>query len=90
MNENNRLPLSVFLLLGLALMSPAQTLPTTILLPGDVFDGQGGPFLANRVYTSLGGFRVPAGETLTIQPGAIIKFGFIPGLVFTVLCRLIT
>ena len=52
----------------------AQNLPVQFL-PANVFDGQGGPLLANRVYVRAGMLTVPFNRTLTIQPGAIIKFG---------------
>ena len=42
-------------------------------LTGLVFDGSGGPLLSGTVYHT-GGFTVPAGQTLTVQPGAIVKF----------------
>ena len=46
-----------------------------IPLSGNVFDGAGGPLLASRVYHASS-ITVPAGETLTVQPGAIVKFAF--------------
>ncbi len=56
-----------------------------IRLTGDIYDTKGGPFVAPNVYViaSTGGSccgRVPAGKTLTIQKGAIVKFGSLIGL----------
>ena len=51
----------------ISLSIPAQT-----ALSGNVYDGQGGPLLAGQVYTTVG-FTVPAGQTLTVQPGAVVK-----------------
>ncbi|MBK8096558.1 MAG: hypothetical protein IPK26_05590 [Planctomycetes bacterium] len=53
---------------------------TPILLNGNVFDGAGGPLLGGNVYHIVGssgacGITVPGGQTLTIQPGAIVKVG---------------
>ncbi len=52
---------------------------STIQLSGQVYDGKGGPLLRGKVYwaknTSRGsGIAIPKGKTLTIQPGAILKF----------------
>lgn len=44
-------------------------------LAGNVSDGAGGPLLAGVVYHASGAVTVPAGLTLTAQPGAIVKFG---------------
>lgn len=44
-------------------------------LSGNVSDGAGGPLQAGVVYHALGGFAVPAGATLTVAAGAIVKFG---------------
>ncbi len=54
------------------LAAQAQVIPVS----GQLWDGNGGPFLAGKVYhVSLAGsgISVPAGRTLTIQPGAIVK-----------------
>lgn len=40
-----------------------------------VYDGNGGPWLAGHTYLILGFTSVPVGQTLTIQPGAVVKFG---------------
>lgn len=74
--------LSLILSLGLASLLvagslSAQTAPV-VALNGGIYDGNGGPFVAGTVYhiVSNGGGccgSVPAGQTLTIQPGAIVK-----------------
>ena len=47
-----------------------------ISLSGNVFDGGGGgPLLSGQVYLSASSFSVPVGQTLTVQSGAIVKFG---------------
>jgi hypothetical protein len=43
-------------------------------LSGNVFDGGGGPLVGGTVYHATGQIVVPAGQTLTIPPGVIIKF----------------
>ncbi|MBL8767610.1 MAG: hypothetical protein JNL94_09615 [Planctomycetes bacterium] len=43
-------------------------------LSGAVFDGSGGPLTTGTVYHVSGSMNVPVGKTLTIQPGAIVKF----------------
>jgi len=53
-----------------------------VLLSGNVSDGAGGPLRAGVVYHALTGFAVPSGATLTVAPGAIIKFG--PGTLLDV------
>jgi hypothetical protein len=61
----------------LAASLPAQFFncgATCHILSGNVYDGAGGPFLTGHVYLCNGGLTVPAGQTLSIQPGAIIKF----------------
>ncbi|MFG0320515.1 MAG: hypothetical protein ACF8XB_24805, partial [Planctomycetota bacterium JB042] len=40
----------------------------------DVSDGSGGPWLTGHVYLVMAAITVPAGQTLTVQPGAIVKF----------------
>ncbi len=47
----------------------------TICLSGDVFDGQDGPLLANKVYVVVGTVQVPDGTTLSVN-GATVKFLF--------------
>lgn len=63
----------------LALLFATATLlaPTALsqtALSGNVFDGAGGPLLAGQTYTIAASIAVPAGQTLTIQPGAILRF----------------
>ena len=41
--------------------------------PTDVSDGNGGPWLTGHVYLLQATVTVPFGQTLTIQPGAIVK-----------------
>ncbi len=66
--------LGAFLLCCSALSAQAPV----IHINGSVWDGQGGPFVAGTVYhiISNGGgccMNVPAGRTLTIQKGAMVK-----------------
>jgi hypothetical protein len=44
-------------------------------LSGNVHNGAGGPLQAGVVYHVLGAITVPAGTTLTVAAGAIVKFG---------------
>lgn len=44
-------------------------------LSGSVYDGNGGPLLAGAVYDVVGNVDVPVGQTLTVQPGATLRFG---------------
>jgi hypothetical protein len=46
-----------------------------ILLSGNVSDSTTGPLLSGQVYLTTNSLSVPAGETLTLQPGAILKLG---------------
>lgn len=50
----------------------AATATAQIPLSGSVADGAGGPLLTGVVYHASW-FQVPAGQTLTVQPGAIVK-----------------
>ena len=45
-------------------------------ISGPLFDASTGPLLSGVVYHVTGDISVPGGQTLTIQPGAIVKFGF--------------
>jgi hypothetical protein len=45
----------------------------SVELKGDLYDGNGGPLTAGTYYINSE-VRVPADRTLTIQPGAILKF----------------
>lgn len=58
-----------------------------VLLSGNVADGAGGPLQTGVVYHALGGFTVPLGATLTVAPGAIVKFG--PGTLLDVFGTLV-
>ncbi|MCB9834065.1 MAG: right-handed parallel beta-helix repeat-containing protein, partial [Planctomycetes bacterium] len=62
----------VRLVLVLALLG----LPALAQIPlsGFVSDGAGGPLLGGNVYTVATTVTVPFGQTLTVQPGAIVKF----------------
>ncbi|MCB9492262.1 MAG: hypothetical protein H6674_09395 [Dehalococcoidia bacterium] len=46
----------------------------TFTQTGNVYDGNGGPWLTGHVYLLKALQTVPSGQTLTIQPGAIVKF----------------
>lgn len=48
---------------------------------GTIYDGMGGPLLSGTVYHTTAHLTVPGGQTLTVQPGAIVKFD---GHLFTV------
>ena len=48
---------------------------------GSIRDGAGGPLLSGVVYHTTGNLSVSAGQTLTVQAGAIVKFS---GHLFTV------
>jgi hypothetical protein len=63
-----------FLLLLVCLCAGAPR-AQVVNLGGNVSDGAGGPLQAGVVYHALGGFAVPAGATLTVAAGAIVKFG---------------
>ena len=62
----------------LLLFAGASSAQTT--LSGPVYDGNGGPLLSATVYLATGDLNVPAGQTLTVQPGAIVKFSAGRGL----------
>jgi parallel beta-helix repeat protein len=61
---------------GLALPAAAQA---PIPISGTISDGSGGPLLAGQVYHAVGSLSVATGTTLTIQPGAIVKFSLSTG-----------
>jgi hypothetical protein len=54
-------------------MSLATAAIAQIPLNGSVYDGHGGPLLAGNVYHCTGDLAIPAGQTLTIERGAIVK-----------------
>ena len=68
------MPLSLRFTALLVFVSPAVAQQP---VSGDIFDGQGGPLLSGVVYHATGNLAVPAGETLTIEPGAILKLSLI-------------
>lgn len=53
----------------------STTAAAQINLSGNVFDGSGGPLVSGNVYVVTGSITVPTGMTLTVQAGAIVKFG---------------
>ena len=55
---------------SLVAQADAQT-----VLSGNVSDGTTGPLLTGQVYVTGANLTVPTGQTLTIQPGAVLKFG---------------
>lgn len=63
----------------LPLLASATALAQTpILINGPIWDGNGGPLVTGSVYHVVGGpghcgISVPTGQTLTVQPGAIVK-----------------
>lgn len=59
-------------LLALSLIVCGAPASAQVPLSGPIWDGSGGPLAAGVVYHSTG-FTVPAGRTLTIQPGAVVK-----------------
>ncbi|MEM7308429.1 MAG: right-handed parallel beta-helix repeat-containing protein [Planctomycetota bacterium] len=63
---------TIFLLAAHAALAGAASAQVTI--SGNVFDGNGGPLLSGVVYHAQSKLVVPAGETLTVHPGAILKF----------------
>jgi hypothetical protein len=63
--------LSIGCLTVAAAAARAQYVP----LGGNVYDGAGGPLLSGTVYHAVNHLAVPDGKTLTVEPGAILKFG---------------
>jgi hypothetical protein len=57
------------------LLSALIPLSAQVPIGGFVYDGNGGPLLAGVVYHAINPISVPAGQTLTIQVGAVVKFG---------------
>ncbi len=62
--------------LALALTLLAGGAAAQVPIGGNVSDSTTGPLLAGTVYHTTSSLTVPLGETLTVQPGAIVKFGF--------------
>ncbi|QDV05391.1 hypothetical protein Poly30_08880 [Planctomycetes bacterium Poly30] len=54
----------------------AGSLHAQVDLSGNLSDSTTGALLSGTVYHATGSIRVPTGATLTIQPGAIVKFAF--------------
>jgi len=65
----------------LAVIALASLASAQVALSGNVFDGSGGPLLSGTVYHAAS-ITVPAGQTLTVQAGAVVKFN--PGQRWTV------
>jgi hypothetical protein len=63
---------SLIALGALALGAPA--VHAQVVISGALSDSTTGPLLAGTVYHATGSISVPLGQTLTIQPGAIVKF----------------
>ncbi|MEM9378543.1 MAG: hypothetical protein AAGB93_01245 [Planctomycetota bacterium] len=59
---------------GLLLVATPAAAQVTI--SGALSDTTTGPLVSGTVYHTTGSIQVPPGSTLTIQPGAIVKFGF--------------
>ncbi len=59
--------------LGGALLGSSLLAQTPI--SGSLYDGNGGPLLAGTVYHATSSLSVPANQTLTVQAGAVVKFG---------------
>ncbi len=61
-------------LLALSLFAPLAPLAVgQTPIGGNVFDGGGGPLLADNVYYSTSHIVIPPGQTLTIQQGVTLK-----------------
>lgn len=56
------------------LLTLAGSAAAQVSISGAVYDGNGGPLLAGTVYHAQTKLDVPAGQTLTVQPGAVVKF----------------
>lgn len=69
MFRSHRLPA----LAALFVLSSGATAQTVI--SGNLSDGTTGPLLTGVVYHVPSSITVPTGATLTVQPGAIVKFG---------------
>ena len=60
--------------LAAAVSLAGATAQAQVILTGNVFDGSGGPLLPGVVYHATNFLTLPAGQTLTVSPGAIVKF----------------
>ena len=64
------------LLLTCAFLGASPLLHAAVTtLSGPVSDSMTGPLLSGEVYHVTSDITVPAGQVLTVQPGAIVKFG---------------
>ncbi len=61
--------------LALAAILLASGAAAQVPLGGLVSDTRTGPLLTGTVYHTTAALTVPAGETLTVQPGVVVKFG---------------
>ena len=60
---------------ALGLLGGLGLAQTRVSIGGALSDSTTGPLLADTVYHTTGSLSVAAGQTLTIQSGAIVKFG---------------
>lgn len=74
MTRPPRLPGCAFLALA-SIVLFVEGISAQTPIGGSIWDGSGGPLLSGTVYHATGSIDVPVGKTLTIQPGAIVKFG---------------
>lgn len=65
---------TVLLAAGATAQCLGGNLPCHVVAAGNVHDGNGGPFLSGHAYVVTGPITVPSGTTLTVQPGAVVKF----------------
>ena len=64
------------MLIAASVLLLTSLMSAQVSIGGNVFDGAGGPLLSGVVYKTTSSLTVPAGQTLTIQSGAIVKFRF--------------
>ncbi len=76
MHSLTRSPVSRRARLALGVLLVAGPAAAQVPIGGTVSDATTGPLLAGTVYHTTSTLQVAAGTTLTIQPGAIVKFGF--------------
>ncbi len=62
------------MLIAASVLLHLSVLNAQVTIGGNVFDGSGGPLLSGVVYHASFSVTVPTGQTLTVQPGAIVKF----------------
>lgn len=63
-----------FALLALTFIAFAKAGAAQTTISGNVYDGNGGPLVTGTVYHASGAIAVPAGQTLTVQEGVIVKY----------------